>query len=155
MDGFTHEKLDAYRVSVEFSSVAERIAEGLPRGRSYLADQLRRASTSITFNIAEGAGEFAPRDKARFYRIARRSASECAAILDTCHAITGVEKAPLQSGRALLVRLAALTTGLILKQLELSAEADRVADRGTGARARGPDSDSDSDSDTSGSDSGR
>ena len=35
-------------------------------------------------NIAEGAGEFAPKEKARFYRMARRSATESAAVLDVC-----------------------------------------------------------------------
>ena len=33
-------------------------------------------------NIAEGAGEFSSAEKARFYRIARRSAIELAAWLD-------------------------------------------------------------------------
>jgi len=37
---------------------------------------------SIVLNIAEGAGEFAPAEKMRFYRMARRSAAECAALLD-------------------------------------------------------------------------
>ena len=32
-------------------------------------DQLQRPSTSIAFNIAEGAGEYAMKEKARFYRI--------------------------------------------------------------------------------------
>jgi four helix bundle protein len=41
-------------------------------------DQLRRAANSIPLNIAEGAGEFLPAEKARFYRMARRSATECA-----------------------------------------------------------------------------
>ncbi len=47
-----------------------------------LADQLIRAASSIALNIAEGAGEFSPREKVRFYRMARRSAWECVAILD-------------------------------------------------------------------------
>lgn len=32
--------------------------------------------------IAEGAGEYARYEKHRFYRMAKRSATECAAILD-------------------------------------------------------------------------
>ena len=53
-----------------------------PPGHASLADQLRRAATSICLNIAEGSGEFSPKEKARLYRIAKRSATECAAILD-------------------------------------------------------------------------
>ena len=82
MSHFDHERLDAYRAAIDFLVAAARIAEGFPRGYSSLADQLRRAATSICLNIAEGAGEFSGKEKARFYRIARRSATECAAALD-------------------------------------------------------------------------
>ena len=64
--------------------LAHDIGERLPRGRAFLSDQLHRAAVSIPLNIAEGAGEFSQGEKARFYRIARRSATECAAILDVC-----------------------------------------------------------------------
>ena len=86
MNGFEHESLDVYRVSVEFLARADEVAASLPKGRAHLVDQLRRASTSISLNIAEGAGEFSKADKARFYRIARRSSTECSAILDESEA---------------------------------------------------------------------
>ena len=82
MDQFDHEKLDVYKVSIDFVSQAEEITKDLPKGRGYLVDQLQRAALSISLNIAEGAGEFSRKDKARFYRMALRSATECAAILD-------------------------------------------------------------------------
>ena len=84
MNGFEHENLDVYRVSIEFLVLADEVAAALPKGRAHLVAQLRRASTSISLNIAEGAGEFSKADKARFYRIARRSSTECSAILDVC-----------------------------------------------------------------------
>src|SRR5690349_9459074 len=71
---FPHHRLDAYHAAARFLVLADRIASALPRGRAYLVDQLRRASLSIQANIAEGAGEFSPADKARFYRMALRSA---------------------------------------------------------------------------------
>jgi four helix bundle protein len=77
-----HEKLDVYKHALAFVVTADEIAGALPGKRGDLGDQLRRASTSIACNLAEGAGEFAPSEKARLYRIARRSAVECAAILD-------------------------------------------------------------------------
>ena len=46
-----------------------------------LKDQLRRASTSILLNIAEGSGKFAKNDKKNFYLISRGSVNECVAIL--------------------------------------------------------------------------
>jgi len=38
-------------------------------------------------NIAEGAGEFSPSEKARFYRMALRSGTECAAIVSASRAL--------------------------------------------------------------------
>jgi four helix bundle protein len=82
MTTFDHERLDVYQVAIEFISEADLTISTIPPGHASLADQLRRAATSICLNIAEGSGEFSPKEKARLYRIAKRSATECAAILD-------------------------------------------------------------------------
>ena len=58
MNSFDHERMDVYKVAVEFIVLADEVTENLPRGRAYLTDQLRRACTSVALNIAEGAGEF-------------------------------------------------------------------------------------------------
>jgi len=115
MNSFEHEHLDVYRAAIDFLVVADEIAARLPRGRAYLADQLRRAGTSIPLNIAEGAGEFSPGDKAKFYRIARRSATECAAILDVCRATNLANTEALSSGRTLLLRIVAMLTAMVLR----------------------------------------
>ena len=115
MRDFDHRQLDAYRVSIEFVAHADRLAGTLPPGRAALADQLRRASTSICLNTAEGAGEFSPREKARFYRLARRSATECVGVLDVCRAL-GVGDAPeLEVGDELLYRIVSMLTRMILR----------------------------------------
>lgn len=44
--------------------------------RFILTDQLKRAANSVTHNLAEGYGRFEPKDKTRFYKIARGSAYE-------------------------------------------------------------------------------
>ena len=74
------EKLDAYRVALEFQALAVQLVP--KRGCAELRDQLDRASISIVLNIAEGCGRRSPADKGRFYSMARGSATECAAILD-------------------------------------------------------------------------
>jgi len=58
MINFDHEKLDVYKVSIDFVVMMDQIIEQFPRGRAYLADQFQRAATSIPLNIAEGAGEY-------------------------------------------------------------------------------------------------
>ena len=69
MSYFDHEKLDVYRLSLEFVLIADGIIEHLPKGKAYLADQLKRAGSSTSLNIAEGAGEFSGNEKARLYRM--------------------------------------------------------------------------------------
>ena len=115
MHEFEHERLDVYQAAIELIVLADSTAGALPRGSSYLADQLRRASTSIAFNIAEGAGEFAPADKARFYRMARRSATESAAILDACRRLSLVDAGSSDTSRALLLRIVAMLTAMVVK----------------------------------------
>ena len=92
MNAFDHENLDVYKAAIDFVALIDEIVENLPRGRGYLADQLQRAATSVPLNIAEGAGEFSGNEKARFYRIAKRSATECAAILHVCRRVGLVEE---------------------------------------------------------------
>ena len=73
-----------YREAVAFAIAVDEFAEALPRFRSYLKDQLRRASLSILLNLREGGSDTLPREKARFYRIGKRSAAECDTALDFC-----------------------------------------------------------------------
>ena len=66
------ERLDVYRVALEFQALASSIT--LPQGRRELRDQLDRAALSIVLNTAEGAGRTGAADKARFFARARGSA---------------------------------------------------------------------------------
>ena len=70
-----HERLDVYELALEFLVQANGIIEGMPRGRSHLADQFTRASLSIVLNLAEGAGKHGRLDKRRYYLTARGTAS--------------------------------------------------------------------------------
>jgi len=113
MQEFDHEKLDVYRVSIEFVSVTESVVSAIPKGRAYLSDQLRRAGTSIVLNIAEGAGEFCSNEKARFYRMAKRSATECAAVLAICQGLGLISTRDVITGRDLLLRIVSMLTKMV------------------------------------------
>lgn len=108
------ERLDVYRVAVEFQKTAASICSNRRVG-AILRDQLDRASVSIVLNIAEGAGRTAIRDKARFYSMACGSATECAAILDLL-AIRGLlAAADHRHGRGQLIRIVQMLTRLIAR----------------------------------------
>ena len=110
MQQFDHEKLHAYQVAIELVVLINEMIKNLPRGNSHLSDQLHRASTSIPLNIAEGAGEFSKNEKIRFYRIAKRSATECASILDICHRLSLIGEKNTTKARDLLIRIVSMLT---------------------------------------------
>ena len=110
---FDFEKLDVYQVALDFPLSADDVAQKLPRGRSYLKDQHLRAANSIAANIAEGVGEYSPAEKARFYRIARRSAVECGSHLLVSARLGLIQDdALLGRGRDQLLRIVAMLTSL-------------------------------------------
>ena len=107
---FSFEKLDVYQASIEVVVLIDKITESFPRGRAYLTDQLQRAGTSISLNIAEGSGECSVNEKSRFYRMAKRSATESAAIFDIAKRLNIVHEENYQAGRAILIRIVSMLT---------------------------------------------
>ena len=75
----TLETFEVYRVSLDACRLCAPIAASLDAN---LRDQLRRASSSVVLNTAEGFGSASRGVKRRHYEIARGSAMECVAILD-------------------------------------------------------------------------
>jgi four helix bundle protein len=111
-----HEKLDAYRVAIEFLSLAHALSNRLPRTKGQLGDQLARASESIVLRIAEGAGcEWRSAEQKRHFRAARASVLECSAALDICRIRRVGSAEQLTGGRLLLVRLVQMLTRLACK----------------------------------------
>ena len=77
-----------------------------------LRDQFDRASSSILFNIGEGAGKTAKADKQRSYEIARGSTTEAATQLDVLRIRGLITVEQYQQARALLVRVAQMLSRL-------------------------------------------
>jgi four helix bundle protein len=133
---FDHEKLEVYCVAVEYADAADAIAAELKRGNAHIRDQLRRASDSIVNNVAEGAGEFQPAEKMRFYRIALRSSTESAATLHTCQRRQLGALNAIEDARKLLKRVVEMLTRLIhstARRLPPDRDRDRDRDRYRGA----------------------
>lgn len=109
-----HEKLDVYRIALEFLVMANAIIESLPRGRSHIADQFTRASMSIVLNLAEGAGKHSKPDKRRYYVSARGSATESAALLDICAKLDLIDDEKHKLGKEMIVRIVSMLIKLAL-----------------------------------------
>lgn len=115
---FGHERLDVYRVAIQFVAWAGTLLEGsLKKSGLSAVSQLDRASTSIPLNIAEGNAKRSKRDKGKFLDIANGSAFECAAALDVLVARSALSPDQVLSGKALLVRIVEMLTKMTLKLL--------------------------------------
>jgi|SRR6185503_614501 four helix bundle protein len=128
MSCFDHEKLDVYKAAIKLIVLLDKIIEHLPRGKSYLADQLQRAGSSVPLNIAEGTGEYSSSEKARFYRMAKRSATECAGILDVCRSLQLIEEQQYTEVRQLLLRI----VSMLIKMAQNSNNSGTGTHTGTG-----------------------
>jgi four helix bundle protein len=103
-----HERLDVYRLALDFLVFAHQVIQALPRGRSHLCDQLTRASTSIVLNLAEGAGKHSKADKRRYYLSARGSATESAALLDVLSRLGLLDESGHHAGKEMLIRVVSM-----------------------------------------------
>jgi four helix bundle protein len=101
------EDLECYQLAIRVLREAYKVAKLLPAEEKYnLADQMRRAATSVVLNIAEGYGRYHYLDSLRFYYQARGSLFE---VLSTFIACDEVQ----------------LTLGELTCQRELCVEASR------------------------------
>ena len=82
----SYEDLIVWQKSMDLLEEVYRLIKLLPREETYaLADQMRRAATSIPSNIAEGHGRNSNKEFANFLNIARDSLSELRTQLRICH----------------------------------------------------------------------
>ena len=105
---FSHERLDVYRISLEFVCFVAGIVGKLKGDYRHARDQLLRSSQSIPLNIAEGNGKRSPRDRKRFFEIARGSAMEAAATLDVLVCLGAFVREEIAPGKSLLLRVVSM-----------------------------------------------
>lgn len=113
---FDHEKLDVYRLSVDYAVFSYRIAKSLTGVNRHIRDQWLRAAQSIALNIAEGNGKQSLKEKNRFFEIARGSALECAAIHDILISIDLTDAESNRFGKRQLHRIVSILTRLIQRR---------------------------------------
>jgi len=114
---FDHEKLDVYKLELEFISWLTDLFEELREKKTCrlteVLDQLDRASLSQLLNTAEGNGKRISQLRARFFDDARGSTTECAACLDALVAKKACVPKRVEQGKAMLVRIVSMLTKLV------------------------------------------
>jgi four helix bundle protein len=123
---FDHEKLDVYRVALDFVCWSFELCTRLSGANRHAREQLLRSAQSIPQNIAEGNGKRSLADRQRFFEFARGSALESAASLDillTCQAISADEAAV---GKRLLHRIVSMLTRMTERTTRIREEGGRT-----------------------------
>ena len=112
---FGHERLDVYRLSIDYVARPFEAAQPLEGLYRHARDQRLRAAQSIPLNIAEGNGKRSLKVRARFLDIARGSALECAAIQYVLVTTKGIKVQDDASMKAMLHRIVAMLTRMAMK----------------------------------------
>lgn len=64
-----HERLKSYELMLDFAKKLPDMLKHLPRGNSYLEDQIKRALSSAILNLSEGNGRWGIKERNRFFDI--------------------------------------------------------------------------------------
>lgn len=132
---FDHEKLDVYRLQLDFIKWVTALLGEVKRvgGAKVVevSDRLDRASLSTLLNTAEGNGKRQRHIRAKFFDDARGSATECAACLDALVAKSACEAARVEQGKEMLFRIVSMLT----KMVQLFEGENRVREDGVEYRS--------------------
>lgn len=112
-DVFRHESLAVWNASVELAASVYDVTNTFPVDERFgLVSQLRRASISISSNIAGGNGRSSARDRIRFTEIAYGSLLEVSSQLAVARRLNFVTLDTHDDLRLQLAEIARMLTGL-------------------------------------------
>ena len=75
-------QLEVWKKSIIFCKEVYSVVKKFPEyEQKNIVSQLRRASVSISTNVAEGCGKYTIRDETNFFRIAQGSTKECMSLI--------------------------------------------------------------------------
>ena len=114
MEVFGYRKLIAYQKAKEVVKKTYKLLKKFPpEERFAMCDQLRRASISVTSNIAEGVNRFSVKDKAHFIEIAYGSLMEVSSQFEVAEELGYITTADRQNMDVLIEEDARLLSGLL------------------------------------------
>ena len=107
-----HEKLICYQDSLRLVQEVGQFIKSWPKGYGYLADQLKRAASSVVLNLAEGNGRVGQAERRQFFRIALGSAAESCACLDLAEVLHLLPTRQIQTWQDSLKRIYSMISAL-------------------------------------------
>jgi len=115
---FSFENLEAYKVARILVRDVYRLQNKFPKEERYaLGDQIRRSTTSITSNIAEGSGRNSIKEKIHFIEIAFGSMTESFSQLQNAQDLGYITEEDVETVRPQYNHVAALLS-LLKRQFE-------------------------------------
>ena len=113
---FDFENLQVYKKARNLNKEILLFIENHPKIKTYIRDQLSRASTSILLNIAEGSGKWSKRDKRNYYFQARGSSYECVSVLQIIYDIDLIKNDQYKIFYGQFEEVSKMLTGMIKSQ---------------------------------------
>jgi len=93
-----------YEQALTLSEQVDVIVE-VATARFHLKDLLDKSATVVALRIAQAAGETSKAERRRQYRVARRAATDCAAVLDILARRKGIEPGLVAPARQTVMAL--------------------------------------------------
>ncbi len=113
MEVFGYRKLIAYQKAKEVVKHTYKLLKKFPAEERYaLCDQLRRASVSVTSNIAEGVNRYSVKDKAHFIEMAFGSLMEVSSQVEIAEDLGYISSEERLSMDKLIEEVARILSGL-------------------------------------------
>lgn len=110
---FSFESLRVYKVARQLVKDVYLLQNLFPKEERYaLGDQIRRAATSITSNLAEGSGRQSVKEKIHFIEIAFGSMTEVFCELQTACDLQYIKEEQLDALRPQFTDIAKMLSGL-------------------------------------------
>lgn len=111
---YNFEDLEAWKISIDLAVEIYRLTKSYPKEEIFsLTNQMRRASISISANIAEGCGRYNYKEKLQFYKIANGSLLEVKSFCYLSQRLGYLALDELESILELIVSEQKLISGLI------------------------------------------
>jgi len=109
-----HTKLNVYQFSQELALECYRITKIFPSDEKFaMISQIRRAAVSVHLNLAEGCSRKSPKERNRYFEIARGSVIEIDSAIGIAHKLEYARLEELQPLGDSIIKTFKLLSGMI------------------------------------------